>query len=230
MGDNQSKAPRAEQPNRVKYPNEEIKQNSFNNEINKNLMPSISNRPVLSESASKFQHYLKFLYKNNFVSLTYEDLCVFIIQYHWRRYFIEEIRKKKRGIIDVIYTSLTTNQLAEAKTTKTFLILDGRKYPYRCFDLTVYQKLSKFIEELGGVSILPAIFINGYYIGSYENLQEFEDSNIISKLLIGEYEDSCLVCHITKTNLDLDTCPFCYKKYKYFAKKDHKYDIWEMRK
>ena len=230
MGDNQSKAPRAEQPNRVKYPNEEIKQNSINNEINKNLMPSISNRPVLSESASKFQHYLKFLYKNNFVSLTYEDLCVFIIQYHWRRYFIEEIRKKKRGIIDVIYTSLTTNQLAEAKTTKTFLILDGRKYPYRCFDLTVYQKLSKFIEELGGVSILPAIFINGYYIGSYENLQEFEDSNIISKLLIGEYEDSCLVCHITKTNLDLDTCPFCYKKYKYFAKKDHKYDIWEMRK
>ena len=230
MGDNQSKAPRAEQPNRVKYPNEEIKQNSFNNEINKNLMPSISNRPVLSESASKFQHYLKFLYKNNFVSLTYEDLCVFIIQYHWRRYFIEEIRKKKRGIIDVIYTSLTTNQLAEAKTTKTFLILDGRKYPYRCFDLTVYQKLSKFIEELGGVSILPAIFINGYYIGSYENLQEFEDSNIISKLLIGEYEDSCLVSHITKTNLDLDTCPFCYKKYKYFAKKDHKYDIWEMRK
>ena len=230
MGDNQSKAPRAEQPNRVKNPNEEIKQNSFNNEINKNLMPSISNRPVLSESASKFQHYLKFLYKNNFVSLTYEDLCVFIIQYHWRRYFIEEIRKKKRGIIDVIYTSLTTNQLAEAKTTKTFLILDGRKYPYRCFDLTVYQKLSKFIEELGGVSILPAIFINGYYIGSYENLQEFEDSNIISKLLIGEYEDSCLVCHITKTNLDLDTCPFCYKKYKYFAKKDHKYDIWEMRK
>ena len=230
MGDKQSKAPRAEEPHRAKYPNEEIKQNSFNNEINKNLMPSISNRPVLSESASKFQHYLKFLYKNNFVSLTYEDLCVFIIQYHWRRYFIEEIRKKKRGIIDVIYTSLTTNQLAEAKTTKTFLILDGRKYPYRCFDLTVYQKLSKFIEELGGVSILPAIFINGYYIGSYENLQEFEDSNIISKLLIGEYEDSCLVCHITKTNLDLDTCPFCYKKYKYFAKKDHKYDIWEMRK
>ena len=86
--------------------------------------------------------------------------------FYWRN------KEKKRGIIDVIYTSLTTNQLAEAKTTKTFLILDGRKYPYRCFDLTVYQKLSKFIEELGGVSILPAIFINGYYIGSYENLQE----------------------------------------------------------
>ena len=223
MGDNQSKGPRPEDPHKI----ETTSNDTFKN---MNLMPSISTRPELSESSSKFQHYLKFLYKNNFVSLTYEDLCVFIIQYHWRRYFIEEIRKKKRGIIDVIYTSLTTNQLAEAKTTKTFLILDGRKYPYRCFDLTVYQKLSKFIEELGGVSILPAIFINGYYIGSYENLQEFEDSNIISKLLIGEYEDSCLVCHITKTNLDLDTCPFCYKKYKYFAKKDHKYDIWEMRK
>ena len=223
MGDNQSKGPRPEDPHKI----ETTSNDTFKN---MNLIPSISTRPELSESSSKFQHYLKFLYKNNFVSLTYEDLCVFIIQYHWRRYFIEEIRKKKRGMIDIIYTSLTTNQLVESKTTKTFLIVDGKKYPYRCFDLTIYSKLAKIIEELGGINILPAIFINGYYIGSYENLQEFEDSKIIPKLLIGEYEESCLVCHISKTDSNLDTCPFCYKKYKYFAKKDLLYDIWEMRK
>jgi hypothetical protein len=102
MGDDNSKpAIRPENPNKENNNNENFNNllksnsdnfNSFIHPYNSNL----SHKQNLSESASKYQHYLKFLYKNNFTSLTYEDLCAYMIQYRWRRFYIEEINKKKK--------------------------------------------------------------------------------------------------------------------------------------
>ena len=95
MGDDNSKpAIRPENPNKENNNNENFNNllksnsdnfNSFIHPYNSNL----SHKQNLSESASKYQHYLKFLYKNNFTSLTYEDLCAYMIQYRWRRFYIE---------------------------------------------------------------------------------------------------------------------------------------------
>jgi glutaredoxin len=224
-----------------------INDNNNNNNNNNNLLQSnndnfdsfiqpfntsIIRKQNLSESASKYQHYLKFLYKNNFTSLTYEDLCAYMIQYRWRRFFIEEINKKKRGMIDVIYTSLNTNVVGSSKNNQTFLILDGKKYPYRCFDMMKYFGFKKLIEKLGGIEILPAIFINGFYIGSYEEFQNFEDNKMIGKLLINNNNNecvSCISCNAIRPNENLDVCPYCFKKYKFYAKFNEKYDLWKMR-
>jgi glutaredoxin len=236
MGDDNSKpAIRPENPNKENNNNENFNNllksnsdnfNSFIHPYNSNL----SHKQNLSESASKYQHYLKFLYKNNFTSLTYEDLCAYMIQYRWRRFYIEEINKKKRGIIDVIYTSLNTNVNFSSKNTQTFLILDGKNYPYRCFDMMKYKGFKKLIEKLGGIQILPAIFINGFFIGSYDELQKFEDNNIITKLLINDNEnDGCISCNSLKPNENLDVCPYCFKEYKFYSKLKEKFDLWKMR-
>ena len=122
------------------------------------------NTVELSEEATKYQHYLKFLYKNNFVSLTYDDLCAFIVQYHWRRFYIEKLRKQRKGIIDVIYSSLETNTNVASHQNQTFNILDTKRYRYRCYDLMKYKQLAKVLNEVQS-KVLPAIFMNGFYIG-----------------------------------------------------------------
>lgn len=39
--------------------------------LNREPIPSTNRSEHLSDNEAKFQHYLKYLYKNNFVSLTY---------------------------------------------------------------------------------------------------------------------------------------------------------------
>ena len=184
---------------------------------------------VLTEESAKYQHYLKFLYKNNFVSLTYDDLCAFMVQYHWRRFFIEKLRKKRRGMIDIIYSTLEYNPNVSTHQSQAFLILDNKKYPYRCYDLMTYKNLSKTVEKLGGAQSLPLIFINGYYIGSYDQFQELEDTKMIGRIINREYQESCLMCHVLRSNEELDTCPYCYKKYLFFALDTNTYDIYNNR-
>ena len=180
----------------------------------------------LSETSLKFQHYLKFLYKNNFVSLAFDDLSAFLIQYHWRRFFIEEENKKKIGIIDVIYSSI----LDQSKFNNILNILDSKKYPYRRYDLIEYNNLSEFLKNLNIIDNLPVVFINGFYIGSYEEFQKLEDSELVDKILAKDYEDTCLSCHIPKCDTKLDTCPFCFQKYNYFILIEENFDIWKIRK
>lgn len=149
-----------------------------------------------------------------------------MIQYHWRRYFIEKIRLKKRGIIDVIYTSLNFNSNITSHISNTFLILESKKYQFRCYDLMDHKSLAKVIEPFGGSENLPAIFINGYYIGSYDQIQELEDMKLINRIINSDYLTECLICHISKMNPELDTCPYCFKEYLFFSLSNlTKYDI-----
>lgn len=44
---------------------------------NKELIQAPNRSEPLSDNAAKFQHYLKYLYKNNFVSLTYVTIYIY---------------------------------------------------------------------------------------------------------------------------------------------------------
>lgn len=44
---------------------------------NKELILAPNRSEPLSDNAAKFQHYLKYLYKNNFVSLTYVTIYIY---------------------------------------------------------------------------------------------------------------------------------------------------------
>jgi glutaredoxin len=202
-----------------------------NNHITASTKPQNNNTVELSEEATKYQHYLKFLYKNNFVSLTYDDLCAFIVQYHWRRFYIEKLRKQRKGIIDVIYSSLETNPNVASHQNQTFNILDTKRYRYRCYDLMKYKQLAKVLNEVQS-KVLPAIFINGFYIGGFDKLQELEDLKLIHRIINQEYNDTCLQCHIARNDNDSDinVCPYCYKKYLFFTEQEEqRYDVFARR-
>ena len=202
-----------------------------NNHITSPTKPQNNNTVELSEEATKYQHYLKFLYKNNFVSLTYDDLCAFIVQYHWRRFYIEKLRKQRKGIIDVIYSSLETNPNVASHQNQTFNILDTKRYRYRCYDLMKYKQLAKVLNEVQS-KVLPAIFINGFYIGGFDKLQELEDLKLIHRIINQEYNDTCLQCHIARNDNDgdINVCPYCYKKYLFFTEQEEqRYDVFSRR-
>lgn len=153
-----------------------------------------------------------------------------MVQYYWRKYYIDQLKKERTGMIDVVYTSLEANPNLSSHQNQVFMILDTKKYPYRCYDLMTYKALSTLINNFGGVNKLPAIFINDYYIGSLEEFQELEDKKLIDKIIYKEYNDYCLECHISRNDKNDAVCPYCYKRYAFFAKTDEKYDIYKMRK
>ena len=151
-------------------------------------------------------------------------------KYHWRRFYIEKLRKQRKGMIDVIYSSLETNANVASHQNQTFNILDTKRYRYRCYDLMKYKQLAKLLNEVHS-NALPAIFINGFYIGGFDKLQELEDLKLIHRIVNQEYNDTCLQCHIARNdNQDINVCPYCYKKYLFFAEHDEqRYDVFERR-
>ena len=72
----------------------------------------------------------------------------FIIQTSWRQYLVKRLKKKRRGMIEVIYTSIGTKVNIQSRTEGVFLRLDIKKYPYRCYDLTIYKNLIKIVDVL----------------------------------------------------------------------------------
>lgn len=187
--------------------------------------------PALSETAEKYVHYLNFLYKNNFVSLNFDNLCAYLIQYRWRKFYLKDLRIKRKGMIDIIYSEFPNDNLTQAKQEQLFLILGSKKYPYRMYDVLTYKKLIKFVKENFGETVkYPYIFINGYYIGSTDEFQEIEDNKMVNKIIQAEYKNICLLCHVPKPNEELKRCPFCFQSYTHFAKEDEIYKVYENRK
>lgn len=182
--------------------------------------------PQLSATSQKYIHYLNYLYKNNFVSLNYEHLCAFLIQYRWRRFFIKKVKEKKKGIIDIIYSSMPSDPNIEMHQQQTFDLMDAKKYPYRCYDVLSYKNLIPIIKQNFSNRKFPYIFINGYYIGSFSELQEMEDNKMIWKIIKGEYKNLCLMCHVPRNSMEIDTCPYCFKSYTYFAQIGEIFDIY----
>ena len=175
----------------------------------------------LSDEATKYQHYLKFLYKNNYTSLSYQDLCAFILQYHWRRHFIHRIKQEQHGTIDIIYNSTTDNASTRSFQDKTFDIVDTKRYKYRCYDINKYTALTRIVSETHSHEQLPAIFINGYYIGGYTALQELESSQLTQRIINKEYIQRCIRCFTLRSdngNGNTNICECCKRNYMFFVR------------
>ena len=162
---------------------------------------------------------------------------MFVIQTAWRQYLVQRLKKKRTGMIDVIYSSIGLKTNIASRTEGVFLRLDIKKYPYRCYDLTVYKNLLKIVDviffnlqKLGGKDHLPMVFINNYYIGGADDFQMLEDRKVIGSLLKKEYEKRCMACNVYITSKNSTSCPFCYSSYISFARSLNQFDVYENRK
>ncbi len=64
----------------------------------------------------------------------------------WKQFIIEKIKKEKRGMIDLLYTSLEINPNLKSRNDRIFVTLDSQKYPYRCYDLVQYKNFKSIVE------------------------------------------------------------------------------------
>ena len=71
-----------------------------------------------------------------------------MIQVYYRQHLINRIKYKRRGIIDIIYTPFGLTHNTKSNTEAIIVRCDIKKYPYRCYDLTVYKNLIKFVDVL----------------------------------------------------------------------------------
>lgn len=79
---------------------------------------------------------LKFMYKNNFVSATFDDICAHIIQASWKKFKCKNDLSSK---IDVIYTSSKQDKIEKVE----FLIYG---YKYRKYDILDYTGLKDVLK------------------------------------------------------------------------------------
>ena len=174
---------------------------------------------------------LKFMYKNNFSSATFDDLCAHYIQSSWKNYMIKKlIKQNHQGLIEIIYSSLNNNSVMKFNSIE--LVLDGMKIPYRIYDLIEYKALKTVVNEFSDYDNLPLIFINDIYIGGSKNFQELIDLELIVPIVNKEYLNNCLNCNMIKikiTNEEPVICLHCMKSYTFFAKSPVLKNIWSNR-
>ena len=155
---------------------------------------------------------------------------------NWKLYIINKIRQSKKGIIDIIYSSLEKNANVSSRQDRIFVNVESKRYPYRCYDLYYYKQLKPIVEvnikinnfifkEHGGYDSLPLVFINNYFIGNAEQFQALEDLKLTQSVIDKDYMKRCLMCNIVRTDEELEECPACFKNYLFFTKKQTQTDI-----
>lgn len=65
---------------------------------------------------------------------------------NWKQYIISKVRNNRKGMIDIIYTSIDKNPNISSRQDRLFVNVDSKTYPYRCYDLTEYKCLKKVVE------------------------------------------------------------------------------------
>jgi hypothetical protein len=109
---------------------------------------SYENQNISNDNLGRIKNSLKFLHKNNFVSLTFEDINAYYIQMNWKNYVINKIRASKKGLVEVIYSSIDKNPNCTSRQDRLFVNLDSRRYPYKCYDVVNYKPLRKVVEVI----------------------------------------------------------------------------------
>ena len=79
---------------------------------------------------------LKFMYKNNYVSATFDDICAHIIQSSWKKF---KSKASCSNRIDVIYSSSKLDKMDKIE----FLIYG---YKYRKYDIIDYTGLKEVLQ------------------------------------------------------------------------------------
>ena len=171
---------------------------------------------------SKYRHYLGFLYKNNFLSLSFDELCAYVIQFHWRKYYIQELNNLHNGLIEIIYK----NEF----DVSIFNVLNEEKYTFKCYDINFYRNLNKILEKISVTeNNLPIFFVNGYYLGDFTKFSNLINDKIFDKIYSKEYDRSCLKCGNKRETMNNKVCNKCNEKYIYFAINDDNFNIWNER-
>lgn len=65
---------------------------------------------------------------------------------NWKQYMITKVKNSKKGMIDIIYTTLDKNSNITSRQDRLFVNVDSKRYPYRCFDLVTYKHLKSTVE------------------------------------------------------------------------------------
>jgi len=87
------------------------------------------------------------MYKNNYITATFDDICAHLIQSSWKKYKIEQLNKEHKGMIEIIYTSLDTSGVPiPSRMNKIENLMTSLKLPFRLYDLMVYPKLKSVVK------------------------------------------------------------------------------------
>ncbi len=70
----------------------------------------------------------------------------YYIQLHWKHHMIRSLKDSRKGMIEVIFTSLQVNANVTSRQERIFVMLDSKKLPYRSYDLTKYKALKQVVE------------------------------------------------------------------------------------
>lgn len=135
----------------------------------------------MGDEKHQYKNILKTLYKNNLTSLTYEDMNAYFIQMNWKHYVISRNLKTKKGMIEVIYSSIESE--SNSSQQRFFDVLDIKEYPYRKYDLVKYKNLRQIVKKYGDYQNLPAIFLNDFYIGTVNDFNLLEENGYINQIL-----------------------------------------------
>jgi hypothetical protein len=65
---------------------------------------------------------------------------------YWKQYIIYKFQQERKGMIEVIYTSLEKNVNLSSRQDRLFVNIDSKCYPYRCYDLWYYKGLKRVVE------------------------------------------------------------------------------------
>lgn len=64
----------------------------------------------------------------------------------WKQHIITKLRNEKRGMVEILYSSIEGNANATSRTSSLFFILESKRYPFKCYDLVKYRNLKKIVE------------------------------------------------------------------------------------
>ncbi len=72
---------------------------------------------------------------------------------NWKQYIINKVKSTKKGMIEIIYSSIDRNPNITSRQDRLFVNLDIKRYPYKCYDLTNYKCLRKVVEVFNAYKI-----------------------------------------------------------------------------
>lgn len=118
--------------------------NNFSNNINM----SFTDPKAEDDRYLGIKNQLRFMYKNNFISATFDDICAHLIQSSWKKFKIKQIKNESRGMIEVIYTSLqgVSSSSNSSKMEKIERLLTMTKTPFRIYNLLDYPNLKEIVD------------------------------------------------------------------------------------
>ena len=83
----------------------------------------------------------------------------------------------------VLTSSLAVTRKMKCDCKKLLDLLGSKKIKYEHADLALEDQYQDLVKFSGSSLILPQVFINGKYIGSYDTVQELEDDGALDVML-----------------------------------------------